>query len=1509
MLVVTATALSGAVTVAAQVSEGGTPPSFGKAVGAAIDRYVTAPIDVAALLEEDARTPKDVPFRFGYPFDVRLGLDNAGTWEVLADGSRLWRLQIECPGAASINLIFDRFWLPDGARLFIYNADRSHVIGAFTSRNNKDYGSFATQPVRGDVSVLEYWEPAGLNAQPELRVSRIVHAYRNLFARDFLKDFGESGACNNNVRCPEWAAFDPLIRSVALITTGGGFRLCSGAMINNVRQDLTPYFLTANHCLGGSDTWVFIFNYESPACSNVDGPTYMTVSGSTLRANLAYSDFALLELSEQPPDSYNVYYAGWNAVNAAADSVIAIHHPSGDIKKITFDYNAVTSTSYLGTAVPGDDSHWRIGQWEDGTTEPGSSGSPIFNRQGQIIGQLHGGYASCASITSDWYGKFAKSWSYGSTAATRLRDWLDPDNTGALSLGGRESAGISITHDPLPDTRDTVNDYAVLAAITSDVPLDPDSLLLYYEIGAANYEDTLTPTGNPDEFVGYIPAQAPGTVVSYRLLAVDSDGKADTTDSFSFRVIDYGLTLAPAADTLSGPVADSVWYALQIVNTGVYTDSYALAVSGNAWTTEIFDAAGTTPLLSTGPLAADSVFAFTVRVIVPPSVYGAADTALVTATSVGDPVYTAASRLRTVSDGEPLAIPFEDEFPAAALSAAHWVQTTGAEANAVALAEPSEPYSLNLDGAPAGADTVMSQVINLAGQGNLIVRYFYERTGGGDSPEANDDLFVEYRDSAGVWQLLQQHLGSGPDMTTFSEVELPLPPAAYHSAFRLRLRSIGTAGAYDDWFVDDLYVGPPQPFKLSLDPAFASQYGPAGDTMQYTLQIANRGSQADQYSFADSGGAWPVLFWDDAGVAPVGGSGMIAAGDSARFVVKVEVPADAPMNAVDSCRVRAVSAGDPLMFDDSRLVSFSAGPPGGFPWYEPFPVDTVIVSRWTSIVGAAVSAAALFPPSAPYAAALDGGVDTLTSQPIDLSGRSDVVLSYYYERGGSSEPPDAGDDLWVEYKNNSGSWVLVARHLGSGAPMSSFERVTFGLPADALHGGFQVRFRSFGSGADSDFWFVDNISVDYAPALAVAPSGFSAGLVQGDSAADRLLIANTGLGVLTYSLSVVPVAAKGNTRLGELLASGELAPAHRRLAEGFEDYADHKGADDPRSGPAVEKSAGGPDGHGYFWIDSDESGGPAFEWIDVSAAGTDVISALNDDNFAGPYAIGFPFPFYDSAYTEIYIGSNGIIGFAPGAMNSRFKKHIPNDTLPNALLAWLWDDLNPDDVNNAAAAHVYLDTSGGRCVIQFTAYPEYLANPGDVITAEVILEPDGSIRFQYLSVAAGFDAAGGTIGIESPDGTDGLEVAYLTPYLKDSLCIRFVQPYQWLGLSRFSGTVAAGGTDTVGLMFRSAGLDSGLYQAALVVSCNDPNHPAETVPAELTVTLQPAWICGDINGDGAGPSVADLTFFINFLFRGGPAPPDPAACDFDGSGDIALPDLTQLINFLFRGGSPPTCGN
>ena len=418
-----------------QVSINGTPKSVIWDMNNEITNITLPEVDHDFLqLQDLEEKDKNVPYRFGNPFDVNFNLNNSGTWENI-DNGRLWRLSITSKNAYSINLLYDKFVIPEGAELYVYDKDKSTILGAFTNLNNKSYETFATSPTKGDVTIIEYFEPYNVEFNGTIQIGRVVHAYKDVFYPEESRDYGDSGSCNNNVNCPEFIDWEAEVRSVAMILSGGGFRLCTGSLVNNVRQDLTPYFLTANHCLGGESNWIFMFNYESSGCNNQNGPTFMTVQGSTLLDNSASSDYAILRLEEEIPDTYEVHYAGWDASGTTPSTPVGIHHPSGDIKKISFDYNNASNAG----------NYWDVNNWEDGTTEPGSSGSPLFDgNTHRIVGQLYGGTASCTSITYDTYGKVSSSWNLG------LKDYLDPDNTGTTILDGMDAIDLpdpELTYD------------------------------------------------------------------------------------------------------------------------------------------------------------------------------------------------------------------------------------------------------------------------------------------------------------------------------------------------------------------------------------------------------------------------------------------------------------------------------------------------------------------------------------------------------------------------------------------------------------------------------------------------------------------------------------------------------------------------------------------------------------------------------------------------------------------------------------------------------------------------------------------------------------------------------------------------------------------------------------------------------------------------------------------------------------------------------------------------------
>ncbi|MDP4267342.1 MAG: T9SS type A sorting domain-containing protein [Bacteroidota bacterium] len=429
----------------AQISEGGTPYSFshGDELSKIISYYEMPKVDVKRLLTEDLQESsiRNKTLRFGYDMDVNLNPVNSGRWEVLKNGDRIWRLGIKSEGAKSINLIFNKYIMPNSGKLFIYSTESKDLIGAFTYKNNNKDSVFATTILRGQSIILEYYEPKEVYKKIKLNISKVIHGYKDLFS--LYKDYGGSESCEININCPEGSNWQKEKRAVAMILKSNNSRICTGCLLNNVRQDSIPYFLTANHCLTNesTNTWIFMFNYESNGCSNNNGPTFQTINGADMIATDTPSDFALLKLSSKPPASYNVYYSGWSALNQKSDSVVVIHHPYGDIKKISMSFDTIFPSDWSSGVI---NTHWGIDHYNLGSTEKGSSGAPLFSKFHKIIGQLQGGDASCSDKTDgDYYGSFYYSWDKGTTKDTRLKDWLDPDNTGTFELNGADFSPIT----------------------------------------------------------------------------------------------------------------------------------------------------------------------------------------------------------------------------------------------------------------------------------------------------------------------------------------------------------------------------------------------------------------------------------------------------------------------------------------------------------------------------------------------------------------------------------------------------------------------------------------------------------------------------------------------------------------------------------------------------------------------------------------------------------------------------------------------------------------------------------------------------------------------------------------------------------------------------------------------------------------------------------------------------------------------------------------------------------
>ncbi len=464
----------------AQVTFGGEPQRWSiKDLPSVIPFVETETPNMNQIQMEDATTDldKSAPYRFGIEYNVNYSPENSGTW-IYDDVNDMatWFLGVRCTGAKSINFIFNSFHLVKGAEMFIWSGSRDEFIGKITEKNNSEANVLGTTLIHDDEAVIELSVPLSRMHEVQLALGTIVHGYRTVLSSHLSDDlaqrgpYGTSGNCNNNVNCAVGADWQIEKKSVGLILDGG-FASCTGALVNNTANDGTPYFLTANHCYAANvASWVFVFNHETAGCTGNTGPTNQTISGSVLRAKNAGSDFCLLELNSVPPASYNVQYSGWDASDAnTVSSVVGIHHPSGDLKKISFENDPVAQGNWGGAQT------WDVAQWDDGITEPGSSGSPLFDQNHRIIGQLYGGNSACSGNVEngqgDSYGRFGVSWDAGATAATRLKEWLDPGNTGILVVDGYPEGFVQANLDA------GVNGVGNVPAVTCNNSVSPSCTL------------------------------------------------------------------------------------------------------------------------------------------------------------------------------------------------------------------------------------------------------------------------------------------------------------------------------------------------------------------------------------------------------------------------------------------------------------------------------------------------------------------------------------------------------------------------------------------------------------------------------------------------------------------------------------------------------------------------------------------------------------------------------------------------------------------------------------------------------------------------------------------------------------------------------------------------------------------------------------------------------------------------------------------------------------------------
>ena len=442
------------------------------------------------------------------------------------------------------------------------------------------------------------------------------------------------------------------------------------------------------------------------------------------------------------------------------------------------------------------------------------------------------------------------------------------------------------------------------------------------------------------------------------------------------------------------------------------------------------------------------------------------------------------------------------------------------------------------------------------------------------------------------------------------------------------------------------------------------------------------------------------------------------------------------------------------------------------------------------------------------------GVPTMTVSPTALA---DTVLvggstALSFSVGNSTPTPSTLNFTVTEAPD--APWLSVDPASGT-VPSGDAQTVTVNIDATGLASGdYSVDLVVAGNDSTNlEDTVTVSLRVNDAPVVGFTPDSTFFTLNVGDVDSSTLTITNSGLGDLNFTLN------------DEDLFAAARRPIERRYPENYYGVELPKGAEDWRRGASSIAGSGGPDAFGHRWIDSDEPGGPTFNWVDITGSGTSV--SLTDDDFV-EVPLPFTFSFYGQAKSSVKISSNGYLTF--GTDGTDFSNDaIPDAVDPNDIIAPFWDDLNPAD---GGTIH-YLGTPT-EFIVQFTDINHY-SGGGEIgtYTFQVILKANGQILFQYLTLTGVVDSQ--TIGIENSDASDGLEVVFNAAYVHDNLAIRIAADSPWLSANPTFGTVPAGGSMDVQVIATTSGLTDGLYRARLIISSNDPVTPDTSAYVELTL--------------------------------------------------------------------------
>ncbi|UTW63138.1 T9SS type A sorting domain-containing protein [bacterium SCSIO 12741] len=321
---------------------------------------------------------------------------------------------------SAVILYFENFDLQGSDKFSIVTgADNENgYTRTYSRRNNQNKGAYASGFIPVTTETV-YMKLSGSSSK--VTVSNVGYIYKSAAVGvPGYSGLNNSRDCirSENINCPEYSEWCDPKRSVfkmCMVDANGTMFYASGALINNERKDGAPLALTAAHNIRKieNEKTIFMFNYESPNCSNLEGILNHTVQGSVVLDSAWKTDYAALRITEDIPKEYNVFYAGWNndTYSGGGNNPLegaAITHPLGDIKKITTFKKRLKKKT---RPFPNGQKVWKM-KVDKGGAQDGSSGGPLFTSNKRIVGQVKG---PDQKVNDPWckahlYGRFYVSW-------------------------------------------------------------------------------------------------------------------------------------------------------------------------------------------------------------------------------------------------------------------------------------------------------------------------------------------------------------------------------------------------------------------------------------------------------------------------------------------------------------------------------------------------------------------------------------------------------------------------------------------------------------------------------------------------------------------------------------------------------------------------------------------------------------------------------------------------------------------------------------------------------------------------------------------------------------------------------------------------------------------------------------------------------------------------------------------------------------------------------------------